>query len=274
MTYETAVTNQMGGAGKTTTAINTAGALAHRGHDVLLVDMDPQGTATEGAGFEDLYHQDVTSLFEVLTDIERTNEINDLVREHPEFDLIPSNLKMFKADKELTVGVPQSEARLRAAFDALAHDYDAIVIDSPPSLNQLSDNSIIAAGRVLIPMRARRRSIRALEILGEQITLLETTYDQTVNGGVERLGIIVNETDHPLDGDEAYMVNTWAAQFSLPDWEIRKRVAIARAWNNGRSIFGHDEACDQEATYLDLAQYLEEQGGLTAAREASADVTE
>lgn len=269
--YITAVINQMGGAGKTTTSINLAGALAHRGHDTLLIDADPQGTATEGTGYEELYYQDIESIFDVLTDLQKDALINDIILEHAEFDLIPSHIKMFNADQELTIGVPKSEARLHDAFNALDDDsYDFIVIDCPPSLGQITDNCIVGAGRVLIPMRARRRSIRAVELLAEQIERMEGRYTAEVGGQVDRLGLVVNETDHPLDNDEQYMVE-WAEDFSLPSWEVRKRAAIARAWNNGVSIFAHDEECDQERTYLELAQHLEEQAGVSPSAEVPAD---
>ena len=75
------VTNQKGGVGKTTVAINVAGALADRGRDVLFVDLDPQGNATENLGLMDAYDDEPPSLFDVLTDAEQRDQISEIVRE-------------------------------------------------------------------------------------------------------------------------------------------------------------------------------------------------
>jgi chromosome partitioning protein len=97
------VTNAKGGTGKTTVAINVAGALNERGRDVLFVDLDPQGNATEGLGLVDAYDAAPPTLFDVLTDPEQRGALSDIVRSHPEMDVVPSNIDMLQAEHELTL---------------------------------------------------------------------------------------------------------------------------------------------------------------------------
>ena len=97
------MTNAKGGTGKTTVAINVAGALSERGRDVLFVDLDPQGNATEGLGLLDEYDAAPPTLFDVLTDGDQRDRLGDLVVEHPEMDVVPSNIDMLQAERELTI---------------------------------------------------------------------------------------------------------------------------------------------------------------------------
>src|SRR6056297_3277179 len=94
------VTNAKGGTGKTTVAINVAGALNERGRDVLFVDLDPQGNATEGLGMLDAYDAEPPTLFDALTDHERQHIVDDLVVEHSEMDVLPANIDLLQAEHE------------------------------------------------------------------------------------------------------------------------------------------------------------------------------
>src|SRR6056297_858604 len=89
-----AISNQKGGVGKTTVAINVGGALNRRGHEVLFVDLDPQGNATEGLGLEPEYEAEPPTLFDALTDHEEREDVDALVVEHEEMDVLPSNIDM------------------------------------------------------------------------------------------------------------------------------------------------------------------------------------
>lgn len=254
MTVTIAVSCQMGGSGKTTTSINLAGALGseNRGRDVLLVDMDPQGAATEGTGFEDRYRADVPSLYEVLTDIDREDEINDIIQSHQEMDVIPAHEQLFGLEQEIQ-NLPKTEERLEGALDAITHDYDYIVIDTPPHLGPIANNSLVAAGNLVVPVNPVRRSIRALETLFEQVRIIEKHYRD-----IERLGLVVNDVQYPTDNDTEYMLD-WFDDFAdkIPIYHVRNRVALKRAWNSGVSIFAHEEECDMEAVYDELAGDIE-----------------
>lgn len=247
-----AVSNQKGGAGKTTTSINVAGALNRLGHDVLLVDLDPQGHATEGVGLEERYLEDVPSLYDVLPDIDRIDELGDLVCAHEEMAVVPSHEAMINIEDALS-GVPNRERRLEMALDALDAAYDYVVVDCPPNLGVLTDNALLATENVLIPAQAKTTSIRALEILFKQVRALEAAFGIDIR---ER-GLVANEIVD--DGETKEMLAWFEDVFDgrAPVFRIRKRVALQRAWNAGVSIFAHDEECDMEAEYLRVAEHLE-----------------
>ena len=253
MTFRIAVTNQKGGAGKTTTSINLAGALAARGHRVLGIDLDPQGHFTEGVGYDELYDANTTSMYDVLINIGESRLINDVIVAGEEFDVVPSHVDMFKLEGELTTA-RRREERLGMELDALETNYDYVIIDCPPNLGPITDNAILAARNLVIPAPTRSTAIRAMEILFDQIDVLSETYDVPIT----QLAVVANEVTTDSEADE--MLEWFGDVFgdTIPVFEIRKRVALQRAWNNGVSIFEHAEECDMKAVYDDLAAHIEE----------------
>jgi len=250
-----AIAAQKGGVGKTTTTKNLAGALNALGNDVLAVDLDPQGHLSEGLGFDESYTKDVKSLFDVLPDLQRQDELDDLIREHPEMDVVPSHQDMINIEDALS-SVANREKRLAMCLDELQRDYDHVLIDCPPNLGVLTDNAILAAPNVLIPAEAKSTSIRALEILFRQFRGLESAFADTE---IRELALVANEVIDDGEADE--MMDWFKENFEdkrdIPVFEVRKRVALQRAWNNGVSIFEHEESCDMEDVYLAIAEHLE-----------------
>ena len=251
MTTKIAVSNQKGGAGKTTTSINVAGALNQLGYDVLLIDLDPQGHATEGVGLEDEYDADVISFYDVLPDLDVIDETAQLIYGHSEMDVIPSHQDMINIEDALA-GVPNRENRLNMALDNL-DEYEYIVVDCPPNLGVLTDNALLACENVLIPAQTKTTSIRALELLFKQINALEAAFDT----GIQEVGLVANEVGTDNEADEMMEWFEEVFEERAPVWEIRKRVALQRAWNAGGSIFEHEEDCDMEEVYLQIAESLE-----------------
>lgn len=251
MTYTLAVANEKGGVGKTTTAINVAGALADRGHKVLFVDLDAQGNGTIGLGFDASYTQTDASLYDLLVTLDEQPQIDNVIQSHSEFDVLPSHIDMFNAQPELQTAMRGRE-RLWMAFNELDATYDYIIIDTPPSLGMLTDNALLASRNVLIPALAEATSQHALDILFDHIEKLEEGYGVDI----EPAGIVINRIE--VDGEADRMLEWFEKQFgeSLPTWKIRNRVALKRAWASSVSIFGHDETTDMDARFQTIAGHL------------------
>lgn len=245
------MTNQKGGVGKTTDTVNIGGALSEQGHRVLVVDADPQGYLTSAVGLDDEYTADSPNLndaFQAPADV----SLHDLVIPHEEFDVVPANIDMFTLEQQLVSAI-QSRKRLAQVLDD-GDEWDTVLVDCPPSLGILTDNALLACGNVVIPVEAEDTSIRALELLFKQIDSLEENFEETI----QEQALIISNIDYPLDGEQDTMLEWFEENFGsyLPVFEVRNRAAIKRAWNNGVSIFAHDEASDQEDALLAIADHL------------------
>ncbi|CAN5415933.1 AAA family ATPase [soil metagenome] len=181
------VTNQKGGVGKTTTAVNLAYYLTKLGKKTLLIDFDPQGNATSGLGF------DKQSLKITMADvIMGTKKIDQAIvaTAHKNLFLAPTTPLLANTEVELAQA-DQRFSRLKSAIDASKGEYDMVIIDNPPSLSLLTVNGLIAAKYVLLPVQTE---FYALEGLGQ---LLETMklVRKGMNPTLELLGVLPTMID-------------------------------------------------------------------------------
>jgi len=256
-----AICNQKGGVGKTALTINLGAALSEQDRKVLLIDLDPQGHLTEGVGVKDLYLKDTNTLFEALTDHKGGG--NSLIHHipHEKFDIIPSNYQMALIEQKLFM-TRNREHKLRELLDDLSKEYDYVLIDCPPNLGNLTDNALNAARRVVVPIQAETSSVRALDLLFDQIESVE----HGLKIQVAVLAVVPN-----LVQDSALSRRILSdLRTTIPvvtPFEIKKRVVLQEAYDKGRSIFSfqppntvkEQDAHALKKVYSELATFVTEQ---------------
>ena len=177
-----AFSNQKGGVGKTTTAINLAAYVAKAGKRVLLVDFDPQGNATSGYGIEK--NQLKISCYDVLMgDAMAMQAILPTVVEN--LSILPGNIDLAGAETDL-VNMPSRESALKRALSVIKNDFDYIFVDCPPSLGLLTLNALVASDSVIIPIQSEFFALEGLSQLMHTIKIVRQRLNTnlTVNGVV------------------------------------------------------------------------------------------
>lgn len=174
-----ALSNQKGGCGKTTSAINIAASLAHLGKKTLLIDLDPQAHATSGLGIRS--DKIENSIYNVLTEQEerRKHFLEDVILPiEPELDLAPSHLLLSTIEQEFT-NKDESVSKLYRALTALSFPYEFVVIDCPPSLGFLTFNALRASQTVVVPIELGSFSLLGVSKLLSMIELIRVKLQHT-----------------------------------------------------------------------------------------------
>jgi chromosome partitioning protein len=245
-----AVTNQKGGVGKTTSAVNIAYYLAKSGQRVLLVDLDPQGNATSGLGV------DKTSLAITMSEVllQSANLAEAIIKtEHKNLSLAPTTSHLANVEVELA-GAQHKFTRLKAAIESV-EGYDIIIIDSPPSLSLLTVNGLIAAKYVLLPVQAE---FYALEGLGQ---LLETMklVRKGMNPNLELLGVLptMMDTRTTLSNQVHEEIKKHFAE-KVFKTTIPRNIRLAEAPSHGVPIGAYDRWSKGARAYKAVAKEVVE----------------
>jgi chromosome partitioning protein len=257
MTRILAIANQKGGVGKTTTTVNLAASLAHAGHRVLVVDLDPQANATAGLGFPK--GSLAESIYEGLAPPEgedgeggapRTLRELTQLTEVANLWLVPSTRELAGAEIEL-VYAARREWRLREAISPIVAQYEYVLIDCPPSLGLLTLNALVAASAVVIPMQCEYYALEGLSHLSETIEQVRAA----LNPQLHIEGILLTMVDPRMNLTQQ-VADEVRTHFSGKVYQtiIPRNVRLSEAPSHGKPILLYDHRSSGCMSYLALAQ--------------------
>ena len=246
MAYVISIVNQKGGVGKTTTAVNLGAFLAKKRKKVLIIDLDPQGNATSGYGF------DKTELENTVYDLLVNEEdISTVIASTSVFnvDICPANINLAGAEVELVSAISR-ETILRRAIEPVLDKYDYIIIDCPPSLGLLTINALAACEGVIVPIQGEYYALEGLTQLIDTINMIK----KKLNPSIGILGVVITMHDRRTQltkqvveevqkyfGDKVF--NTF----------IPRNVRLAEAPSHGQTIDEYDAKSKGSLAYQALA---------------------
>ena len=252
------ISNQKGGVGKTTTTVNLASALASKGLQVLVIDLDPQGNASTALGID--HHADIKSIYEVLIDDVPIDKVVQVSPERPGLTCVPATIHLAGAEIEL-VSLVAREQRLRTAIDTYLQTSmnppDYVLIDCPPSLGLLTVNAFVAAKEVLIPIQCEYYALEGLSQLTRSIEMIR----KHLNPELELSTILLTMYDSrtKLASQVADEVKQHFPNQVLSTI-IPRSVRVSEAPSYGKTVISYDHSSPGAIAYMEAAIELAGRG--------------
>ena len=241
------VTNQKGGVGKTTTAINLSASLALSGKKVLLIDMDPQANASSGLGIE----ADSRGIYELLLGDASQEEVI-CCTEIETLKIIPSRVDLTGAEIEL-VSKESREKVLKSALNGVREEFEFVIIDCPPSLGLLTLNALAVSNSVLIPMQCEYYALQGLSHLLKTLKLIK----KSINPDLKVEGILLTMFDSRtlLAAQVKDQVQKYFSDFLLKTI-IPRNVRLSEAPSHGKPIMLYAGRSRGADSYVELAKEI------------------
>lgn len=242
-----AIANQKGGVGKTTTAVNLSACLAAAGKKTLLVDLDPQGNATQGVGLDK--NAQNSTVYDAIANGTAAGHI--IATEMENLHVLPANRELAGAEVEL-VEAEQREFRLREALAPVAGDYDYIFIDSPPSLGLLTLNGLVAAEGILITLQCEYYALEGLSALLQTIMLVR----DKLNPNLAVSGVLLTMYQHTNLAKQ--VIEDVRAHLGDKVFKtvIPRNVTLSEAPSFGQPVIYYDLKSQGAQSYMALAREL------------------
>ena len=255
-----ALTNQKGGVGKTTTAVNLGVGLAQQGKKVLLIDADAQANLTMALGYnrpDDLPFTLSTVMQDIIDD--KTVDVSQGITHHKEgVDLIPSNIELSGLEVRL-INALSRESVLKTYVNEVKRDYDFVLIDCMPSLGMITINSLAAADSVVIPTQLHYLSAKGLELLLRTVSKVRRQINPRMRIDGILMTMVMPRTNISKDIISS-VKSAYGQKIRMFDTQIPHSVRAVEATAEGKSIFAYDKGGKVAAAYEQFAKEVVEIG--------------